>query len=61
MNEHEKEQALKLSALYKELAEKDAHFQYDDSKVGWVKVKSAPHLFSTLSRWRVAEPMGNEE
>ncbi len=61
MNEHEKEQALKLSALYKELADKGTYFQYDDCKVSWVNVKSAPHLFSTLSRWRVAEPMGNEE
>ncbi|MCP3899191.1 MAG: hypothetical protein GY707_05705 [Desulfobacteraceae bacterium] len=61
MNEHEKEQALKLSALYKELAEKEVNFQYNDSRVGWVKVSSGPYLSSDLSRWRITEPKPEEK
>ncbi|MCP3672812.1 MAG: hypothetical protein GY814_20795, partial [Gammaproteobacteria bacterium] len=56
MNEAEKEQALKLSGLYKELAEKGTWFEVRDVVDVWHKGDMCPSLVSTLSEWRVAEP-----
>ncbi|MCP4470168.1 MAG: hypothetical protein GY815_05695, partial [Gammaproteobacteria bacterium] len=57
MNEAEKEQALKLSALFKELAEKGTWFEvYQKDIVGvWQKTDISPTLNSTLPEWIVAD------
>ncbi|MCP3671310.1 MAG: hypothetical protein GY814_12925, partial [Gammaproteobacteria bacterium] len=54
MNEAEKEKILKLSALFKELAEKGTWFESIDTKGVWHK-NAFPEPVSDLSRWRVAD------
>ena len=55
MTNKEKEQALRLSELYKELAEKGTKFEYNRSKEGWSKHLTGPSMDSNLEYWRVAE------
>jgi len=55
MTNKEKEQALRLSELYKELAEKGTKFEYNRSKEGWGNHLTCPNLDSDLDKWRVAE------
>jgi len=55
---NEQEQALKLSALYKELAEKGTHLQFDDGikDTNWIDAKAyIPDMTSNLDLFRVAE------
>ncbi len=56
MNKEEKEKALKLSRIWKELAEKGTWFEYLDREDGWRRVTGIPDMQANLSLWRVAEP-----
>ncbi len=56
MNKAEKEQALKISHLWKELAEKGTWFEGIDIVGVWRKTDKSPNLASKISEWRVAEP-----
>ena len=54
MNQQEKEQALDLSALYKELAEQGTWFEFNVYSE-WTRANEPPNYHSDLDRWRVAE------
>ncbi len=55
MNEQEKEQALRITHLWKELYDKGTYFEFHRLHF-WERATETPNMSSDLSLWRVAEP-----